>query len=75
MKNKYPLPRIEDLMVQLVGSCVFSKIHLCSCYHQIRVRPDDILKTAFKMRYGHYEYYVMSFGVSDAPKVFVEYMN
>jgi hypothetical protein len=75
IKNRYPLPRIDDLMDQLVGARVFSKIDLRSGYHQIRVKDGDIQKTAFRMRYGHYEYSVMSFGVSNAPGVFMEYMN
>lgn len=75
IKNKHPFPRIYSLMDQLVGTRVFSKIDLRSGYHQIRVKPEDIPKTAFRMRYGHYEYSVMSFRVSNVPGVFMEYMN
>jgi len=75
IKNKYPLPRIDDMMDQLHGSSVFSKIDLQSGYHQILLKADDVQKTAFGSRYGHYEYVVMPFGVTNAPAVFMDYMN
>lgn len=75
IKNRYPLSRINDLINKLVGTCMFSKIDLRSSYHQIQVKVEDILKTAFRIRYGHYEYLVMYFGVSNAPCVFMESMN
>ena len=59
IKNKYPLPRIDDLFDQLQGACVFSKIDLRSGYHQLKIRATDVPKTAFRMRYGHYEFVVM----------------
>ena len=75
IKNKYLLPRIDDLMDQLHGSSVFSKIDLRSGYHQILVKVDDVQKTTFRSRYGHYEYVVMPFGVTNASVVFLDYMN
>jgi len=75
IKNKYPFPRIDDLMDQLHGSSVFSKIDLRLGNHQILVKADDVQKTAFRSRYGHYEYVVMPFGVTNAPPVFMDYMN
>jgi hypothetical protein len=66
IKNKYPLPRIDDLFFQLRGACVFSKIDLQLGYHQLKVRECDILKTTFILRCGLYEYTVMSFGLTNA---------
>ncbi|GJV41734.1 putative reverse transcriptase domain-containing protein [Tanacetum coccineum] len=75
VKNRYPLSRIDDLFDQLQGSSVYSKIDLRSCYHQLRVREEDIPKTAFRTRYSHYEFQVMPFGFTNAPVVFMDLMN
>ncbi|GJX94783.1 putative reverse transcriptase domain-containing protein [Tanacetum coccineum] len=75
VKNRYPLPRIDDLFGQLQGSSVYSKIDLRSGYHQLRVNDDDIPKTAFRMRYRHYEFHVMPFGLTNAPAMFMDLMN
>nr|GEU73467.1 putative reverse transcriptase domain-containing protein [Tanacetum cinerariifolium] len=75
VKNRYPLPRIDDLFDQLQGSSVYSKIDQRLGYHHLRVRDDDIPKSAFKTRYGHYEFKVMPFGLTNAPAVFMDLMN
>nr|GEU79024.1 putative reverse transcriptase domain-containing protein [Tanacetum cinerariifolium] len=75
VKNRYPLPMIDDLFDQLQGSSVYSKIDLRLGYHQLRVRDEDILKTTFRTRYGHYEFHVMAFGLTNAPAVFMDLMN
>jgi hypothetical protein len=75
VKNKYPLPRIDDLFDQLWGECVFSKIDLRLGYHQLKVQECDISKTAFISRYGQYEFTVMSFGLTNAPAYFMYLMN
>jgi hypothetical protein len=75
IKNKYPLPRIEDLFDQMRGSTVFSRIDLRSGYHQLKIRTKDIPKIAFTTRYGLYEFLVMSFGLTNAPAYFMTLMN
>jgi hypothetical protein len=75
IKNKYPLPCIDILFDQLEGAQVFSKIDLCSSYHQIKIRDEDIPKMAFSMRYVLYEYLVMSFGLMNASTHFMYLMN
>jgi hypothetical protein len=75
IKNKYPLPCIEDLFDQMRGARVFSKIDLRSGFHQMKIRPSDIPKTAFSTRYGLYDFTVMSFGLTNAPAYFMNLMN
>nr|GEU78967.1 reverse transcriptase domain-containing protein [Tanacetum cinerariifolium] len=75
VKNRYPLPRIDDLFDQLQGSSVYSKIDLRSVYHQLRVQEQDVSKTTFRTWYGHYEIQVMPFGLTNAPAIFMNHMN
>ena len=75
IKNKYPLPRIDDLFYQLGGSQYFSKIDLRSSYHQLKIREQDVPNIAFRTRYGHFEFLVMSFSLTNAPETFTDLMN
>ena len=75
MKNKYPLPRVDDLFGDLRGASVFSKIDLQSGYHQVHVRDDDVLYTTFRTRYGYYEFIVIPFGFTNVPTTFMDLMN
>ena len=75
IKNRYPLPLISELLDRLSGSVVFSKIDLRNAYHRIRIREGDEWKTAFRTRYGHFEYLVLPFGLTNAPTTFQAYIN
>nr|GFC14548.1 putative reverse transcriptase domain-containing protein [Tanacetum cinerariifolium] len=74
-KNRYPLPRIDDVFDKLQGSQYFSKINLRSGYHQLRVHEDDILQTSFRTHYGHFKFIIIPFGLTNAPAIFMDLMS
>ena len=75
VKNKYPLPHIEELFDQLQGARVFSKLDLRQGYYQLKIREENVCKTAFNARYGHYKFLVMPFGLTNAPAAFMDLMQ